>query len=295
MTFGRTQRAVPHFAAMALATQLAACGDDTETIDTSAGATTGEDSVDGPDTNGATTASTASDDDWEPPSGSDDGLSDEFDDPSSLDSWTRREDAEGGEGYWEVLEIANGRLRLRPTASGWYGNFMGPMLFKTIEGDFVVQTAVRAASLGDPETAPSQLFNSGGLIVRDPGSRDGAQQWITHNVGRQQPEVGSEGKDTRDSESLLELVDGPHYGTLRICRFGSTFVLARRLGNESDFREMHRFERGDLPDAVQVGIMANGWNSADAQPNTSISPDVEVSFDHVRFWQPQTEADCLVQ
>jgi hypothetical protein len=280
---------------LALAVALCtACGDDVDGVDsgdvTSSGETTGQDGGDA--TRGASTApTTAGDGDTSDPMV--DVLSDDFDDPGSLAAWTRREDAEGGAGNWEVLEINGGRLRLRPTASGWYEHHVGPMIFKLVTGDFVVETSVRAASPSDPEAPPSELFNAGGLIVRDPGSSDGSQDWITHNVGRQQPEVGTEGKSTRASQSHLELRDGVHHGVLRICRIGGTFVLARRLGNEMTLHETHRFDRGDLPDTVQVGMMANGWNSAGDQPDTSVAPDVEVTFDYVHFWRPQSEADCL--
>jgi hypothetical protein len=277
---------------LALLAPTGACGDDANEFDMTGttpngAATNGETS-----TAGAATATTAGGDPEDPddPIGI---LSDDFDDPGSLVAWNRREAIEGGDGYIDRLAVEDGRLRLRPTASGWYAGYMGPMLFKRVAGDFAIETSVRAASLSSTDTAPTQLFNAGGLIVRDPGSVNGAQNWITHNVGRQQPEVGTEGKDTRDSASHLELVDGVHHGTLRICRIGSTFILARRLDNEGDLREMHRFERPDLPETLQVGMMANGWNSADEHPDTSVAPDVEVSFDYVRFWRPRNPADCL--
>mgnify|MGYP007032565969 CR=1 FL=1 len=291
----RTQRNT-HLALATLVVGICtACGDDDDLMGMDSGDPSGATTSNGddgdPSAGAGTAPSTAGDGD----TSDGDALSDDFDDPGSLSAWTLREDVDGGPGNWDVLEIRDGRLRLRPTASGWYGNYVGPMLFKQIRGDFVVETSVRAAGLADPETPPSQLFNAGGLIVRDPGSRDGAQNWITHNVGRQQPEVGTEGKTTQGSESHLELRDGVHHGVLRICRVGSTFVLARRLGNEMSLHETHRFERGDLPETVQVGMMANGWNSADADPDTSVDPDVEVTFDYVRFWEPEDESDCLAQ
>lgn len=222
-----------------------------------------------------------------------DELSDEFDDPSTLARWSVREEVEGGTPATERIAIVDGVLEMVPSAGGWFGDWVGAMLFKTIEGDFMMETHVTAASRSDPTAAPLLPFNSGGLIARDPASAPGQQSWITHNVGYQSSSVATEGKTTIDSQSILYLVDGIHHGRLRMCRFGDSFVLARWLDDESAWMQTQRFERPDLPDVLQVGMMANGWNSTGSQPDTRRTPDVHVSFDYVRFSRPADEDDCL--
>lgn len=265
-----------------------ACGDDGNAAEADSGSTTGDEGGPGAGSHGEGSSDTAAE--------SLDQLSDEFDQASSLDAWTLREEVDGGPSNWDVLDVDDttpGQLTMQPVASGWYGGYVGPMLFKHVTGDFAVETAVRASSLDDPETPPSRLFNAGGLIVRNPDSGSGVENYVVHNVGRQLSTVATEGKTTRDSGSTLELVDGIHHGRLRICRIGDSFLLTRRLDDESRFRQTHRYDREDLPDTVQVGLMANGWNASGGEPDTSVSPDVEVTFDYVRFWRPDGEADCL--
>ena len=222
-----------------------------------------------------------------------DELSDEFNDPSTLARWTVREEAEGDPPATERVAIADGRLQLIPTAGGWFGDWVGALLFKTVSGDFIVETHVTASSRTNPDAAPGLPFNSGGLLVRDPASVPGDQSWIAHNVGYQSASVATEGKTTVSSQSMLFLVDGIHHGRLRVCRIGDMFVLARQLDDESAWTETHRFERPDLPAQLQVGMMANGWNSTGADPDLGLTPDVDVSFDYVRFHLAADEGDCL--
>jgi hypothetical protein len=222
-----------------------------------------------------------------------DELSDEFDDPARLSQWTIRHEDEGTPNTIEELAVAGGRLLIRPLAGGWYGDYVGAMLYKPVSGDFIVETHVQTVSRADGSSPPSLPFNSGGLIVRDPASAPGNQNWLTNNVGFQSASVATEGKTTVGSHSELFLRNGTQSGILRICRFGSTFVLARRLEGEDAFIETHRFDRPDLPDQVQVGMMANGWNSTGGDPDTTQSADVDASFDYVRFWVPEAESDCL--
>lgn len=228
-----------------------------------------------------------------------DALSDEFDDAGTLSSWRQWHQVAGTDRPYELLDIGRtnaGMLTLQPKAGGWFGGNEGPLLYKMVEGDFVVETWVSAAKFGDPGSPPDEQFNSAGLMARDPVTGDGRDNWIMFNVGRQEgARVATEGKTTVNSQSTLELVDGPRQGRLRICRVGSTFVLARRMEGEGAFTVMHRYERSDLPEALQVGMVATGWNSAEPQPDLSRTPDITGAFDYVRFSKPEGEADCTAE
>ena len=114
------------------------------------------------------------------------------------------------------------------------------------------------------------------------------------NTGRQLGTlVGSEGKTTVGSQSTLELVEGPFRGRLRICRLGGVIVLARMLEGETAWRVLNRYDRGDLPESLQVGMVATGWNTGEPEPELSRVPDLEARFDYVRFAVPGGEADCV--
>lgn len=229
-----------------------------------------------------------------PASGS---LSDEFDDPSTLARWRQWHQVQGEDPRHELLDLAErnpGMLTIRPRAGGWYGHHQGPLLYTMVSGDFRVETWVSAAKVGDPQAPPDEQFNSAGLMARDPEHGPGHDDWVMMNTGRQLGTlVGSEGKTTVGSQSTLELVDGPFRGRLRICRVGSAFVLVRLLEGETEWRVMNRYDRPDLPTDLQVGLVVNGWNSSGEEPDLGRTPDLEATFDYVRFALPQSEADCV--
>lgn len=227
-----------------------------------------------------------------------DELSDELDDPATLSRW-RQWDEVDGEVRTEHLDLAQsnaGMLTLRPKAGGWYGTFAGPLVYKMVSGDFRVETWVSAAKVGNPEVPPDEQFNSAGLLARDPEHGPGHDDWVMVNVGRQLGGlVGSEGKTTVGSQSTLELVEGGFRGRLRICRVGSTMIVARRLEGETAWRVLGRYERGDLPEDLQVGMVATGWNTGEEVPELGRVPDVEGRFDYVRFAVPGAESDCMAE
>lgn len=220
-------------------------------------------------------------------------LSDEFDDPETLANWQLASEADGTPLAHQYLEIASGTLGLEPTSTAWYGDYRGPLLFKLVEGDFVVEIDVSAVSPSDLSTPPSLPFNAAGLLVHNPGSGPGHENWLAYNVGRQLSSIAVEGKNTVESESVLTLVDDLHYGRLRVCRVGNVFILAKQFDGDDAWVEQHVFVRNDFAPEVRVGLIANGWNSVVEQPDPSIASDVRGVFEYVHFWTPESEADCL--
>lgn len=217
-----------------------------------------------------------------------DMLSDEFDDASSLSDWQVFHTVEGTGPRHSVLDIATttpGSLTMVPTANnGWFEDDKGPFIFKSVTGNFAVRTKVVAGRSGDANVAPTQQFNSAGLLARDPASRPGGNEnWLMYNVGFQDGRVGSEGKTTVSSGSTLFIVDGDHRAELVLCRVGSTFVMYRMNEGANSFEETNRFDRADLPDTLQVGPIANGYGA---------NPDLVATFDWIRFSVPTAEADC---
>jgi hypothetical protein len=228
-----------------------------------------------------------------------DARSDEFDDPATLSRWRVWSQVQGEDPRHDLLDIAQtnpGHLTLRPKAGGWYGTYQGPLVYTMVRGDFRVETWVSAAKLGNPDAPPDQQFNSAGLLARDPEHGPGHDDWVMVNTGRQLGDlVGSEGKTTVGSQSTLELVEGPHRGRLRICRVGGAVVLARRLEGEAAWRLLNRYDRADLPEDLQVGMVATAWNTAEPEPNLAGTPDIEATFDYVRFSVPGGEGDCVAE
>ena len=210
--------------------------------------------------------------------------SDEFDDPSSLSSWSLLHEVEGRPAQHSAIEIDADGLSIVPGVSGWYMNGTAPFLFREVGGDFVMSTQLSVGGLADPAGLPTSIYNTAGLIVRDPDSQPGAQNWVLNDLGRLAAnQVGTMAKSTQDSQTYLFIDDGTASGELRICRVGDIFRTYRRLTGETDFTLTATFARPDLPDTLQAGPMAMAW----AGP-----ADVRARFEYVRFGDVDGEGDC---
>lgn len=239
-----------------------------------------------------------------------DPLSDEFDDPvASAERWLVRDVVEGTPPQYTVFDFGEshpGALTIRPTAGGWFANYDGPYVYTHITGNFMVETEVSATTL-DPERpgdAPKQPYSSAGLLLRDPNHTPTSENWITHNLGRQDGfddvNVGTEGKRTRNSTSRLVIVPGPNRGRLRMCRVDGIVWLTRRLEGETEFQLTHVYGLPPDPwgpfdmDEVQVGLSTSGWNSLGNHPNLELEPDIEAVWSYIRIWRIGDLQACLV-
>jgi hypothetical protein len=180
----------------------------------------------------------------------------------------------------DIGESRKGWLTLVPKANqGWYNEGMAPMLYKEIEGDFMMETRVVTRGANG---APTAHYNSAGLIVRDPASGERKQNWVVVNVGRQDPNTGTEVKTTVNSVSRLELQRGEHTGQLRMARIGTTVYALKKLNGETRWTLLREIDRKDLPNRVQIGLMCNGWTER---------ADLTAEFDYFRVSVPKAVAD----
>jgi hypothetical protein len=214
-----------------------------------------------------------------------DDTNDEFDDAKSLKGWTVFKP--GNQDLYQKLDIGKSRkgwLTLAPKANqGWYNDGVAPMLYKEVEGDFLIETCVATRRSGAPNDPPAAHYNSAGLIVRDPASAGQRQNWVVVNVGRQDPNTGTEVKTTVNSRSVLELQRGDHTGHLRLARIGTTIYALRKLSSEDKWTLLREIDRRDLPNRVQVGLMCNGWTT---------QSDLVAEFDYFRMSVPK-DKDAL--
>lgn len=221
-------------------------------------------------------------------------LSTVFDGPASIAEW-QTFNADG----FRFLDAGGhhaGRLTLRPALGGWHLARTAGLLFVEIDGDFIIEADVTAGRLGDLTLPPSEPFNAAGLLIRDP--TPGHEDWLLVGIGQLFGELGIEGKTTASSQSVQVRTDvDRNAATLRICRRGPDVYLLYRLANGDTWRsawdEPGPLLRESLPDRLQAGLFANGWNSTNDEPATEGTPDLEAVFDAVRFRRPASVGDCL--
>lgn len=221
-------------------------------------------------------------------------LSDDFEDASTLSDWKLLHEELGQPAPYTALDIgatAPGKLTVVPTVSAWYQAGMATFLYKEVTGDFLVEVDAAAFQKGTASDAPTEQYNSAGLLIRDPASTLASQTWLMYNIGYQAEFIGVEGKATRNSQSELILIPtgGAHAAVLRMCRVGDTVRMLRRLAGDTTWTETHTFPETflqtpafTLPQTVQVGLIDNAYLVA----------GLRAEFEYIKFSRPSSPADC---
>ena len=227
---------------------------------------------------------------------------DDFSNPDTLSQWERVYQREGwGFSQLESFDInttRSGWMTMMPYTSSWYGEYRGVLAFKQITGDFVVTTRV-ATTNRSGTGAPTGLYSLAGIMVRTP--RDitpstrpaGGENYIflasgaADTPGTYQTEV----KTTVGSQSTLEIEAGSSEMIIRVARYGGAFILLIADGGGA-FRVHRRFSRGDMPEALQVGLTCyTDWSNVEAlTPDvhnvtqiTDGNPGLIAQFDYVNY------------
>jgi hypothetical protein len=235
-------------------------------------------------------------------------LSDEFNNPFTLPLWQRVHVVEGwGADHLEAIDISGAR-------AGWLTLMPDLHLIRTgadpwrspVGGDFVVTSAVENTAR-DGVSLPGINFSLGGLMIRTPRNitpatwAPGGENYVFLSVGYGQagpPRWQFEVKTTVASQSTLILSDAPGPAArLQIARLGR-YVICRAASRRAVAR-LHRYDRPDFPDTLQVGPVAyrleqgadvrssaqQGGVTAAApvpiSPSTPFYPDLIARWDYV--------------
>ena len=201
-------------------------------------------------------------------------LDDDFDDPA-LPGWTtfRPEAA--------AVSVDGGVLHLDPAVNTvWLDAATAILLWKEVEGDFMVTAAVRSHQAGNVDVPPPSGFRFGGLMARDGGG--GPENYVFIVLGTDtDPSV--ETKSTVDSGSTYQ---GPPWptarGEVRLCRIGARFEMYVRE-TDGAWQLSNAFDRPDLPGTLQVGPIAY---------NNAPTAELRASFDFVDFEPLDDFAAC---
>jgi hypothetical protein len=181
-----------------------------------------------------------------------------------------------------VLTDTEGRLVMVCGATYWYAGVTGPYVYQLTWGDFSATTRVWSLDRNDPSMPPQYEFNSTGLILRNPDASNG-QNYVMTNLGMQAYAngIGTESKTTINSISTLYLDPDDYEGEVRITRTGTMIRTYKRTGGDIDFVLLDEFDRPDIPDTVQIGMVLNGYTN---------TPDIRGEFDYIHF----NGGDCRI-
>ena len=207
-------------------------------------------------------------------------LSDYFEDGVIDNSWTVFNAADFSQ------EEVGGRRHIIPTDKVvWYRANNGPLLYKLVDGDFKLTVQVITN-----QSAPLDLsrpYQYAGIIMRDPSSDStGLENYVFNVVGMHIDELAVETKSTVDDESDAEQDQLWNDGDaeLRICRVGDDFYLYKRHIGETVWITDRSFNRPDIGETVQAGIIGYTQNN---------EPDLDAEFEYVEFSRINSVSECI--
>ena len=182
------------------------------------------------------------------------------------------------------IAVGGGALSLTPTMTGggniWFNDAEGPLVYKTITGNFTVTAVAHAEDPSNPGNPPPTQFRLGGLLVRDPGGSPGMRNsaHVALGAGDLAHPITVEDKTTVASASnyLFYGIPAPDI-ELRITRSGATIDLYYRAIGAGTWTLARSHAHPEMPATVQVGMMVYSLNAP---------PDIRVSFDAITCATP---------
>ena len=223
-------------------------------------------------------------------------FSDEFNDSSTLPSWTLRHQVEMESPLYTALDIdqtSAGQLVIEPTLGAvWHDASAGPFFFKPWSGNFLVTARVSAVNVGDGTSPPTGSWVGVGILMRDPASAAGDESWVllTNGLRNNSSQTGTSYWSTTGSSTvLIGHRSGPHHLLLGMCRLDGAITLYWRFDTEMRWTEITTIFEGStapqLPDTVQLGIAAHIFDAPSA--------DLRAEVDFIRLTVPTIPEQCM--
>jgi hypothetical protein len=184
------------------------------------------------------------------------------------------------------LEKGKLAVKIRETFH-WIKPQKGFLMYRVIEGDFLVETDVYAKSATDQIKDVTDANTAAGLMVRKPPT-GGEETWASLDRGKQTSASGSGVTITSKGASTNNSLSGTTSGRLAICRFGGKLHFLRNddLGaGWEPVKELDETQAAPYAGTVQVGALAYEYNP---MPDKGLL----AFFDYLHFSTPHSEADC---
>ena len=191
-------------------------------------------------------------------------------------------------GDWEVMneEMAsvyfeNEDLLIQPYVNGlWLGEFQGPMVYQWIDGDFELITNLEITQSRDQTVLPDKGFQMAGLILRNPDAKKEEHALLSLGTrGSSKLKLSYQLTKSGKSKSRTAKFEGRNIH-LRIVRQGGKVDLYSKEAANSDWSLLERYHLEDLPNRIQVGMMAETYFGGKG-PN--MFPDMLARFKHIEL------------
>lgn len=204
-------------------------------------------------------------------------FNDEFEDLGLNNSWMVYQ------GNLFTSNLSEGRLKIDINGAEcgnncpWFHAQSAGFIYKEITGDFEVVAAVESIIASGPN-AGNDIDNDtqlGGLMARNGQST--TENYVFNVVGTRFDIPSIETKSTiNDNSGTIEHFDLLETkAELRMTRVGNTFTMYSRAIGNTDWILRSSFTRNDLPDTLQVGLIAYAFES--------YPEDLLLEVDYIRF------------
>jgi len=178
----------------------------------------------------------------------------------------------------------NDTITLIPTMrSLWEDAQAGGMLYKEVEGDFIVETQVSLVKGSDDAHLPDRGFQQGGVIVRS--MNEEKQNYILLSVGtggNTNPKLFF--KRTIDNKSRTTVNKSANMkGWVRIEKRNNKVTAFFKADGESDFNKIGEYTSEWLNGKVQLGLAVFAAFSGDGP---KMKPDLKAGFSQLTIIKP---------
>ncbi len=257
-------------------------------------------------------------------------LSDEFHNACSVDEWSDINTIEGWNAShleeFDINQSNHGFMTMMPWTTAWYQNYRSNLMFKDVPGDFIFTTRVTATNRAENDI-PGSTYSLAGTMIRTPRNdiQNGLPDWspggenyvflslgyaaTNHPTCSGCPGPHFEIKNTVNSNSSLSVSSiGVAEALIRVIRIDHAILVLYQLPGQP-FVLHHRYNRSDMPDTLQVGLLsytdwpkvstytpafhnsnvlnANLNPDPSSNPGLAFNPDIIAQFDYARFETPQ--------
>jgi hypothetical protein len=167
--------------------------------------------------------------------------------------------------------------------SVWWKNSRGPMLYRQIRGDVEISIKLNTRKASNPQLFPDTAYQFGGIMLRDPASDSmlTSENYVFNVIGNRGPNgIQVETKSTHNGWSSVQ---GTNWTTgdveLKIKRIGAKFSLFARSLEDLDWQLVQKYQRADLPETLQLGIIVYSYSGGQGVVDLSVAfKDLVINF-----------------
>ena len=145
----------------------------------------------------------------------------------------------------------------------WWKNQRGTAYLSAVTGNVEVEVTVRTRKQSDTANYPDQDYQFGGIMLRNTAGNAllSTENYVFNVIGYRGQGLQVESKSTLAGYSDVSGYDWPSGNArVRIVRKGSDFYLYAAAVDSQDWVQVNHFNRPDLPDALELGLIAYAYS-----------------------------------